>query len=61
MTLGSKLVRHYTLDMWDFNEATGTFFLNYASIIGLYAVLAHYGTKLLRTGTSRSSPVAASQ
>lgn len=48
MALGSKLMRRATLDMWDFNEATPLFFANYLSIVGLYAVLTHYGTRLLR-------------
>lgn len=42
MTFGSKLMLTYTLDMWDFNESTLGFFLNYTSIVGLYAAITHY-------------------
>lgn len=48
MTLGSKLIGEITLDMWDFNSQTPRFFLNFASIMALYAVLAHYAMKLVR-------------
>ncbi|WOS64413.1 DUF4405 domain-containing protein [Sinorhizobium fredii] len=43
MAFGSKLMLTYTLDMWDFAESTSGFFLNYASIVGLYASITHYG------------------
>ncbi|WP_455872736.1 hypothetical protein [Rhizobium yanglingense] len=43
MAFGSKLMLTYTLDMWDFTESTPGFFLNYASIVGLYASITHYG------------------
>jgi Domain of unknown function (DUF4405) len=42
MTIGSKLVLQPTLDMWDFEASTLGFFAHYASIVGLYVVLAHY-------------------
>lgn len=48
MGLGTKLRLQYALDMWDFNESTLGFFVNYLSIIGLYAALTHYGLSLLR-------------
>lgn len=32
----------YTLDMWDFNESALGFFLNYGSIVCLYAAVVHY-------------------
>lgn len=48
MAFGSKLVLHYTLDMWDFNDSVAGFFLNMAAIAGLYVVLAHYATTWLR-------------
>lgn len=47
MAFGSKLMLTYSLDMWDFNESTVGFFVNYASIVGLYAALVHYGLGLL--------------
>lgn len=43
MAFGSKLMLTYTLDMWDFTESTLGFFLNYGSIVGLYASITHYG------------------
>ncbi len=48
MGLGAKLRLQYALDMWDFNESTIGFFVNYLSIIGLYAALTHYGLSFLR-------------
>ncbi|MBY3416334.1 DUF4405 domain-containing protein [Rhizobium laguerreae] len=43
MALGSKLMLTYSLDMWDFNESTLEFFINYLSIVGLFAAVTHYG------------------
>lgn len=43
MALGSKLMLTYSLDMWDFNESTLGFFINYLSIVGLFAAVTHYG------------------
>jgi hypothetical protein len=48
MAFGSKLMLTYSLDMWDFNESTLGFFVNYASIVGLCAGITHYALKLLR-------------
>jgi hypothetical protein len=48
MSFGSKLMLVVTLDMWDFNESTPDFFLNYFSIMGLYAVLTYYILQWLR-------------
>jgi hypothetical protein len=48
MAFGSKLMLTYSLDMWDFNESTLGFFLNYGSIVGLFAAFSHYGLCSLR-------------
>lgn len=48
MAFGAKLMLTYSLDMWDFNESTVGFFLNYGSIVGLIAAVTHYGLCLLR-------------
>lgn len=48
MAFGSKLMLTYTLDMWDFNEAALRFFVNYASIVGLYAAVGHYVLMFVR-------------
>lgn len=48
MTFGSKLMLTYSLDMWDFNESTLQFFVNYGSIVGLCAVVTYYGLNLIR-------------
>lgn len=48
MAFGAKLMLTYSLDMWDFNESTIRFFLNYGSIVGLCAVLPHYALIALR-------------
>jgi hypothetical protein len=53
MAFGSKLMLTYSLDMWDFDESTLGFFVNYASIVGLCAGITHYGLGLLRY-TSRA-------
>lgn len=47
MAFGRKLMLSYSLDMWDFNESTLEFFVNYASIVGLYAAMTHYGLRLI--------------
>jgi hypothetical protein len=48
MGFGSKLMLTYSLDMWDFNESTLGFFVNYASIVALFAALTHYALALVR-------------
>jgi hypothetical protein len=48
MAFGAKLMLTYSLDMWDFNESTLRFFLNYGSIVGLFAAVTHYGLCSLR-------------
>ncbi len=47
MAFGAKLMLTYSLDMWDFNESTLGFFINYASIVGLYAAATHYGLMMI--------------
>jgi len=42
MAFGSKLTLTYSLDMWDFNESTLGFFVNYAAIVGMFAAITHY-------------------
>lgn len=49
MAFGSKLMLTYTLDMWDFTESTLGFFLNYGSIVGLYASITHYSLLAIRS------------
>ncbi|MBY3233399.1 DUF4405 domain-containing protein [Rhizobium laguerreae] len=53
MAFGSKLTLTYSLDMWDFNESMLGFFINYASIVGLYAALAHYVLSFISKGRAR--------
>ncbi|POO53825.1 DUF4405 domain-containing protein [Agrobacterium rosae] len=48
MAFGEKLMLTYSLDMWAFNESTIGFFLNYASIVGLFATTTHYSLELDR-------------
>lgn len=48
MAFGSKLMWQVSLDMWDFNERLSGFFVNYLTIVGLYAVLTHYAMTWLR-------------
>lgn len=49
MAFGTKLMLTYSLDMWDFSENTLGFFINYVSIVGLYATLTHYALVWLGT------------
>ena len=58
MAFGSKLMLTYTLDMWDFSESTLGFFLNYGSIVGLYASITHYGLEGVRRHLARERAVA---
>lgn len=48
MGFGSKLMLSYSLDMWDFNESTFGFFLNYGAIVGMYAAVTYYSLMLIR-------------
>jgi len=48
MAFGSKLMLTYSLDMWDFQESTVGFFVNYACIVGLVASLTHYALGIIR-------------
>ncbi|MCR6727755.1 DUF4405 domain-containing protein [Agrobacterium fabrum] len=52
MAFGAKLMLTYSLDMWDFNESVLGFFLNYGSIVGMFAAAAHYALAAIRYLTS---------
>lgn len=54
MAFGAKLMLTYSLDMWDFNESTLGFFVNYGAIVSLYAVATHYGLILIRRRARRN-------
>lgn len=57
MALGSKLMLTYSLDMWDFNDSTLGFFLNYGSLVGMFAAITYYSLLSLRWfGIGRSAP-----
>jgi hypothetical protein len=60
MALGAKLMLTYSLDMWDFNESTLGFLVNYASIVGLYAVATHYALRVLAAVGARKAKATAS-
>lgn len=47
MNLPAKLVNLPTMDMWDFTSRTQRFFVNWLSIIGLFAVPARLGVRML--------------
>lgn len=47
MNLPAKLVNLPTMDMWDFTTRTPRFFVNWLSIIGLFAVLAWLIVRIL--------------
>lgn len=55
MAFGAKLMLTYSLDMWDFNESTLGFFVNYASIVGLYAAIVHYGLAVIGSVSAGNS------
>jgi hypothetical protein len=56
MAFGEKLLLSYSLDMWDFNEDTIGFFINYASIVGFIVALTHYGLLCIqKLGKRRTS------
>ena len=48
MAFGTKLMLTYSLDMWDFSESSLGFFVNYSSIVGLYAAATHYALTAAR-------------
>jgi hypothetical protein len=54
MGFGAKLMLTYSLDMWDFSESTLGFFLNYGSIVAMFAVATHYGLVLQRAIAQRA-------
>jgi hypothetical protein len=53
MVFGSKLFLIDVMDMWDFNAEAMRFFLNFASIMGLYIALGHYVSAWLRGRAQR--------
>lgn len=55
MGLASKLMWRYSLDMWDFNADIPGFFVNYLSIMGLYAALTHYALEWLQARRRQTS------
>ncbi|SNB74373.1 MULTISPECIES: DUF4405 domain-containing protein [unclassified Agrobacterium] len=55
MALGTKLMLQYSLDMWDFNESSLGFFLNYGAIVGMFACGTHYGLRFARRPERRKS------
>jgi hypothetical protein len=50
MGFGAKLINEVTLDMWDFNTRTPSFFVNYLAIIGLCAAVSYYASRFSLTG-----------
>ena len=47
INVSSKLLTQFRLEFWDFQTATATFFWHHITIIGLGAVVGHYGRLLL--------------
>jgi hypothetical protein len=50
VNIGSKLTMQFSMEFWDFQSATAAFFLHHAAIIGLGAVVGHYGLLVLQPG-----------
>lgn len=55
VNVGSKLLMEFTMEFWDFQNATAEFFLHHAAIIGLGAVIGHYGLQMLPRLRRRAS------
>lgn len=53
LSMPLKLTLLYTFGYWDFERNTIGFFLAYLSILGLFAAIGHYGSRLLRKGGKR--------
>ena len=44
----SRLTAYYSFGDWEFDESIVGFFAQYVAIVGLYAVLTHYGLRIFR-------------
>jgi uncharacterized membrane protein len=51
--IGTKLTMQVSLDWWNFEASVATFFVHCVAIVGLYAVLTHYGLKGFQRITRR--------
>nr|WP_314257377.1 DUF4405 domain-containing protein [uncultured Devosia sp.] len=49
VNVSSKLLMQFSMEFWDFQNATVAFFLHHAAIIGLGAVIGHYTLHLVQT------------
>ena len=58
MGVGAKLTLQMSLDGWDFEASALGFFLNWLSIVGLYAVLTHYVASWLQHSKRKALPSA---
>ncbi len=58
MEVGAKLTLQMSLDGWDFDESAAAFFLNWFSIVGLYAVLSHQASAWLKTRAVKTAATA---
>ena len=52
-----RLTAYYSFGNWEFDESIVGFFAQYVAIVGLYAVLTHYGLRIFRQ-QSRSTRAA---
>lgn len=52
-----RLTAYYSFGNWEFDESIVGFFAQYVAIVGLYAVLTHYGLRIFRQ-RSRSTSAA---
>lgn len=48
MSVGSKLLWQYSMDMWDFNADTLGFFVSFLAVAGLAAGVSHYALKAIQ-------------
>jgi hypothetical protein len=56
MGVGGKLALQMSLDGWDFDTAAPGFFLNWASIVGLYVFVTHYALGAIQALQRKTAP-----
>lgn len=51
--VGSKLILYYSFDFWNYDQSPVIFFVDYLSIMGLYASVTYYTVKLMQRSISK--------
>ena len=55
----SRLTAYYSFGNWEFDESIAGFFAQYVAIVGLYAVLTHYGLRIFSSRSRSTRPATA--